>query len=461
MILVNRNTGKIVERITSPAFTGLYLFDAALAPDNTFYVLGSNLFSGVIIHLDLKGDTLGTINLPVSDAGNYISPEGFGLDPRDGSFWVPLTNSGMLAHFDSSGNLLNEYPVGCNPNDAAVGPDGKIYISLVLSGEIESFDPSTGATAYFASSPFPINLTWSAAGDLWVGDIDGGAEEFNSSGSLIFSIPDFGVTAAEPALSGNIWDTNAASGLVNQYTSTGTPLTQTSFTPFQPGLAVLGDVPGEAPLPPPQYPVYSINLAKGQSASFVISSLNGKNVSLSLLDENGDVLSYGTAAAANYTQGINNFVAGTAGTYYVQVNGDPGPRSTSWSLATPTSIRTRTTASRLRSRSTATTRSWARSPRSTRRSIRLTTICTIRRSRSGRPISRTARSFRRPSRHRQPRRTIPSGSTWPTTGPTSTTTTARNFGDNTIYKLDPATGAVIAPGNPPEPRSAPRRHRVS
>ena len=69
VIVINRNSGQIVDRITSPSFSGLFLFDAALAPDNTIYVLASTLFSGVIIHVDLSGDTLGTIDLPVSRSG--------------------------------------------------------------------------------------------------------------------------------------------------------------------------------------------------------------------------------------------------------------------------------------------------------------------------------------------------------------------------------------------------------
>ena len=126
--------------------------------------------------------------------------------------------------------------------------------------------------------------------------------------------------------SGNIWDANVFSSLVNQFTPTGSVLTQTSFLPNQPGLAVLGDVPNEAPLPPPQNPVYSINLSQGQSASFVVDSLNSDDVSLTLLDDNGDVLSYGITGATNYSQGINNFVAPGDGTYYVQVSGDPGAK---------------------------------------------------------------------------------------------------------------------------------------
>src|SRR5262249_5660336 len=148
----------------------------------------------------------------------------------------------------------------------------------------------------------------------WVGDIYGGAERFNSSGTLIQSIPDFGVTAAEPALSGNIWDANAFFGLVNQYTPTGSLLTQTPFSPFQPGLAVLGDVPKEAPLPPPDtQDYYSFSLAAGQSATIVVESLNGKAVQITLQDGSGHILATGVGGSTNVSQAIQNFVAPAAG----------------------------------------------------------------------------------------------------------------------------------------------------
>ena len=82
------------------------LFDVALAKDNTFYVLGDfNRFTGVIVHMNLQGQTLGEFTLPVSDNPGYLSPEGFGYDPSDGSFWVPLINSAHVMHVDASGNF--------------------------------------------------------------------------------------------------------------------------------------------------------------------------------------------------------------------------------------------------------------------------------------------------------------------------------------------------------------------
>ena len=102
--------------------------------------------------------------------------------------------------------------------------------------------------------------------------------------------------AGEPAPSGNVWDTNIFTGTANQFSS-GRRSAQLDHLPlFQPGLAVLGDVPGEAPLPPPQSPVYSFSLDQGESATIAIESLNGKKLSFSLYDDNGDVLAVSAPA---------------------------------------------------------------------------------------------------------------------------------------------------------------------
>ena len=188
-----------------------------------------------------------------------------------------------------------------------------------------SLTPRPGTSTDFASSPFPLDLTWSAAGDLWVGDLDNGVEEYNSSGGdPIAYYGSFDSSAGEPSLSGNVWDTNIAFDEVYQYASNGSFLTGTFFEPYQPGLAVLGDVPGEQPLPLPNSPYYSFTLNQGESASIVVQSLNDDDVSFTLFDENGDVLGYGGPGATNYTDGLNNFVAPYDGTYYVEITGDAG-----------------------------------------------------------------------------------------------------------------------------------------
>jgi streptogramin lyase len=323
--LIDQSTGQIVQKFTSPDFAGLTLFDIALAADNTFNVLGDqNSFTGVIVHMDLQGNTLGAITMPVSDNPGYLSPEGFGLDPRDGSFWVPLPNSARIIHVDASGNLLGQYAIGSNPDDAAVGPDGRVYYSLVFSAQIDALDPTTGNTSYFAYSPFPLDLTWSVAGDLWVGGATAGLEEFNSSGTQIATYGGAGVSAGEPAPSGNVWAANINSQKVIQYSASGTTLTTTSASLYQPGLAVLGDVPNEAPLTARSDDDDSFSLAQGQSATIVADSLNNGTLSLTLLDKNGNVLATGVGGAKNVSQFIENFVAPAAGTYYVDVHGTTG-----------------------------------------------------------------------------------------------------------------------------------------
>ena len=183
VLLINQTSGKVEKTFTSPDFSGLTLFDVALGPDNTFYVLGDlNNFTGVIVHMDLQGNTLGDVYFAGSDPGNYYSPEGFGFDPKDGSFWVPLPNSASLLHVDSAGNLLSLNAVTEFPEDAAVGPDGKIYLTQAADGRDLGLRSHDRHRLFLRLIARPINLTWSAAGDLWVGDFNNGAEEFDTRG---------------------------------------------------------------------------------------------------------------------------------------------------------------------------------------------------------------------------------------------------------------------------------------
>ena len=69
---------------------------------------------------------------------------------------------------------------------------------------------------------------------------------------------------------------------------------------------------------------YSFSLNQGESATIALESLNGKNGSFTLYDDQGNVLGLSSPGATNYTAGLNNFVAQNDGTYYVQVTGDPG-----------------------------------------------------------------------------------------------------------------------------------------
>jgi methionine-rich copper-binding protein CopC len=66
---------------------------------------------------------------------------------------------------------------------------------------------------------------------------------------------------------------------------------------------------------------YSFQLNAGQSATIALQSLNNKKVQFALYDDNGNVVAFGSTGAINYTAGLNNFVAQSDGTYYVEVSG--------------------------------------------------------------------------------------------------------------------------------------------
>ena len=163
------------------------------------------------------GDTLGTITVPVDPTRRAIySPEGFGLDRATAASGFRCQQRQPGPHRFSRRTSSTSYFVGGSPIDAAVGPDGKIYVIdshglQRLVDELRSDDP--GHRHLRLLGRFPLDLTWSAAGDLWVGDFDDGAEEFDSSrqpDQSASATP--GRTAAEPALSGNVWDTNIFAG---------------------------------------------------------------------------------------------------------------------------------------------------------------------------------------------------------------------------------------------------------
>ena len=85
------------------------------------------------------------------------------------------------------------------------------------------------------------------------------------------------------------------------------------------------DVPAHLGRPPDEtQATYSFSLNQGESATIALESLNGKNGSFTLYDDQGNVLGLSSPGATNYTAGLNNFVAQNDGTYYVQVTGDPG-----------------------------------------------------------------------------------------------------------------------------------------
>src|SRR5262249_24240027 len=103
---LDQATGKVAQAINSPEFAQGEITTVKLGPDNTLYVGLSFIvgffeagISGEIVHLDLQGNTLGTIPLPDNLPGNENIPYPFGFDiARDGSFWVAQESAGQVIH---------------------------------------------------------------------------------------------------------------------------------------------------------------------------------------------------------------------------------------------------------------------------------------------------------------------------------------------------------------------------
>ena len=83
-------------------------------------------------------------------------------------------------------------------------------------------------------------------------------------------------------------------------------------------LAVAG-VDGGPVTAPSDY--YSFSLAANQSATIALTDLSGGQANLDLEDGSGDVLATGTVTNTNVDEVISNFVAPTAGTYFIHVSG--------------------------------------------------------------------------------------------------------------------------------------------
>src|SRR5262249_61544316 len=105
---IDQATGRIAQAIKRPEFSKGYLTAVKLAPDNTLYA-GLSFFvdffddgtSGELVHLDLQGNTLGTVPLPDNLPGNAAIPYPFGFDvATDGSFWVAQESAGQVIHVD-------------------------------------------------------------------------------------------------------------------------------------------------------------------------------------------------------------------------------------------------------------------------------------------------------------------------------------------------------------------------
>ena len=172
---------------TSPAFSGLDASSTWHSPRTTPSTCSAMriAYTGVIVHMNLDGPDPGHDRVP----GDRIAlascrPKASASIPATGASGSRCPTAATLLHLSPSGSLLNEYFVGSNPGRRRRRAGRKdLHQPGVLRAD-RSFDPTTGVNSFFASSPFrSCGLTWSVAGELWVGDLDRrGRRGFNSSG---------------------------------------------------------------------------------------------------------------------------------------------------------------------------------------------------------------------------------------------------------------------------------------
>ncbi len=328
-VVVVANAGGIESQLSNPAFATGVVQGMHEGSDGDLYVgLDSspgNGTGGEILKFSPNGTLLATIHLPNDpNQGNFLYyPFGFSL-ASDGSFWVAQPNTGNVVHLGTSGNLIKSYSVGGNPEWTAVRSDGQVFVSQESGGIIQQLDPTSGNVTTFATDPYglPFGLSFTSAGNLLVSDPNVGVLVFNSSGSLIQTVSDFGALDAQLDPSGNFMIGNADFVTVDKLDPNGNFLTSTSIPGTPIGLAVAGV---DGPPPPAAYidNFYSFSLNAGQSTTIAYNQLSGTGTAtVTLQDGSGNVLATATTGPTNFSQVISNFVAASAGTYYIDVHGN-------------------------------------------------------------------------------------------------------------------------------------------
>ncbi|MBX7105218.1 MAG: M36 family metallopeptidase [Gemmataceae bacterium] len=75
---------------------------------------------------------------------------------------------------------------------------------------------------------------------------------------------------------------------------------------------------------PPSRDLYSFSLNAGQAATLTINNVTAGNLDIAILDGAGTVVAAGVAGSTNVAEITADFSASAAGTYFAQVQGDPG-----------------------------------------------------------------------------------------------------------------------------------------
>lgn len=323
------STGVVEGTLNNAALSAGIVQGMHIRPNGHLYVgvdtnpgLGNG---GEIVEMTQTGVVVNIIHLPSDTPTNsFFYPFGFSI-ASDGTLWVAQPNTNNVVHLDASGNLIHSYAtgLGSNPEWTEVRSDGQVFISLDGNGTIAKLDPGTGSITTFATDPagLPFGESFTPSGDMLVADPNVGILRFNSVGVLTQVIDDFNApidTEVDP--SGNVV---AASffNTVDRFTAAGALISSTSIPGNAIGLGVIGS---EGPPPPSlQADFYKFSLKAGQSVTAVLSDLTGvaQSEQVALVSSNGTVLALGTPSGPHGAS-INSFIATANGTYHLRVTGN-------------------------------------------------------------------------------------------------------------------------------------------
>ncbi len=303
------------------------LYAAVTTSFNGYGGPGSGSVNGELLEFNpITGQQVATITLPVDNSNYYwYYPYGFSIAP-DGSFWIAQPNSENIIHLDPSYNEIGSYSTaGITPESASIGTDGNVYFTG-LNGpngsNIYELNTTTGVVSYHSFSPEPdLTSTAPNGAGIWSGDFEAGAILSDYNGNNIEQTGYYGTNQAQTDENGNVWTANLGYWELFQFDQYENQVTAT-YVPGAIGLTIWGvDNPNAPPQDTQDY--YSFSLSAGQSATIVADSLNGAGLQITLVDGNGDVLATGVGGATNVSESISDFVAPYSGTYYVEITG-PG-----------------------------------------------------------------------------------------------------------------------------------------
>ena len=258
--------------------------------------------------MNLAGQTLGTITSPVTDSPGSYSPEGFGLDPKDGSFWIPLTNSATVIHLDSHGNLLA--PTPSDPT-RTMPRWARMERSMLAWSSLARSRPSIPRPELSRTSPHRRPRSISPGASLATcGLATSPLARRNSTALVTCSRPSPTLarllpSRLSPAISGTRTSSPPWSISTHPRAACSPRRTSRRTSPAWAYSATCLEKHQSRS----QHLVLLVRTFPGQSATIALQSLNSSNVSFTLYNDQSDVLAVSSPGATNYTAGLNNFVA--------------------------------------------------------------------------------------------------------------------------------------------------------